>query len=336
MRLLALGLTAVSATVTAGLFGLKDLPTGDLSLVNIDPKTGKETIVGTVSGEVQAQALATIDDKNGIYYILGWDGKKPNIMGIDVITGLVVSKAEIDAFASEAFVGVGQGIDWEPDTGAIVAAGQDTTRSWSIGLVDPYSGNFDLKAYVNNSEGKYIPALASPSVYTTDQRDFVMLLGLMPPTPGIEFIAVNLDSGKVAQMPWCDYLETTDYDLQTKSIYGIGLTIDPHAPGGGVRTLVQVRSDASGCTIVGNVTGYFIIELGISAIDTEQRVLYFLSFPCVKQGDPGCSGRGAIDLVGVDLRTGKIVSAVSGYCMIGTCPWSLEFANPVKRLSKSS
>jgi len=338
MWLLALGLSVMSlAAPTAGLYGLSEnANTGQLFLVNIDPKTGKQTTVGKfIASESQAQAVATIDDKNGIYYILGFDGKAPNIMGIDVTNGAVVSEAEIPAFASETFVGVGEGIDWEPDTGAIVVAGQDNTQSWSIGLVNPKTGDFSVKAYVNNSEGKYDPVMGSPSVYTTDQRDFVMLLGVLKPTPSIEYIAVNLDSGKVAQVPWCGDTETSDYDLVSKSIFGIGLIVDRKAPGGAVRTLVQVKSDASGCSVVGNITDYWIISMGVSAIDTDNRVLYFLSFPCAKKGDPGCQGNGPLDLVGVSLKNGKTVSVASAFCtMPDTCPWSLEFVNPAQRSSQ--
>lgn len=328
-------LTLSVSAVTSGLYGfIENVNTGQLALVSIDPLTGKQTIVGKyIASEAQSQAVATIDDKKGIYYILGFDGKAPNIMGVDVTTGAVVSNAEIPEFASEAFVGVGQGIDWEPDTGSIVVAGLDTTNSWSIGLVDPQSGKFDLRAYLNNTEGKYDPVLGSPSVYTSDQKDFVMLLGVVKPTPGIEYLAVNVDNGKIAQMPWCGLTETVDYDLATKSIFGIGLIPDPLAPGGAMRTLVQVKSDASGCTVVGNVTGYWIISMGVSAIDTDKRVLYFLSFPCAKKDDPGCQGVGSLDLVGVDLRSGKKVSVAPGFCVMGdTCPWSLEFANPVKQV----
>jgi len=156
----------------------------------------------------------------------------------------------------------------------------------------------------------------------------------------IEYIAVNIDSGKVAQLPWCGDAETSDYDLVSKSIYSIGLIIDSSAPGGAVRTLVQTKSDASGCSVVGNVTGYWIISMGVSAIDTDQRVLYFLSYPCVKEGDPGCQGNGPVDLVGVDLHTAKIVSVASAFCSLEArtvapslsgCPWSLEYANPTSR-----
>jgi len=334
-------LLTVGEAVSAGLFGLSVDPNSDqLFLVRIDPKTGKTTTIGKmIASEAQGQAVATIDNKNGIYYILGYDGKAPNIMGIDTSNGAIVSEAEIPAFAVEAFVGVGEGIDWEPDTGAIVCAGQDVTLSWSIGLVDPKTGDFTLKAYLNNTERMYDPVLGSPSVYTTDQRDFVMLLGIVTPTPGIDYLAVNLDSGKIAQMPWCGTTETVDYDLETKSIYGIGLIIDPGQPGGAMRTLVQVKSDASGCGVVGNVTGYWIISMGVSAIDTENRILYFLSYPCVKKGDPGCRGDGSLDLVGVDLQTAKVVSVATAFCDMGTtCPWSLEFANPTpsRRISTAA
>lgn len=333
LSLFALTLSMVSA-VPSGLFGLNLDSSGHLSLVEVNPKTGAQTVLGSfLKGEGLAQGLATIDEKNGIYYILGFDGLRPNIVGIDITAAKVVSKAEVAVFATEPLIGVGQGIDWEPDTGAVVAAGQDKTKSWTIGLVNPKNGSFTRKAYLNNSEGTYDPVLGSPSVYTTDQGDFIMELGVVKPTPNIEYLAVNLKSGKVAQLPWCGSTETANYDLTSKSIFGVGLIVDPDAPMGARRTLVQVKSDASACTVVGNITGYLMINGGISAIDTENRILYFVAMPCVKAGDPGCQGSGPFDLVGVDLTTAKVVSVASAFCSLNaaSCPWSLEFANPGKR-----
>ena len=65
--------------------------------------------------------------------------------------------------------------------------------------------------------------------------------------------------------------------------------------------------------------GYFIIEGGIATFDSTSRVIYTL---LQKQGgdvsDP-------MDLVGVSVDTGKIVSNPT-FCVSGRdCPWSIEF-----------
>lgn len=89
--------------------------------------------------------------------------------------------------------------------------------------MDPKTG----KLSINNTDGKYDPVLGSPSVYATDTQDYVMELEILKLSIGIEYIAANMKTGKVSQVPWCGETETANYDLQSKSIYGIGLIADP-------------------------------------------------------------------------------------------------------------
>lgn len=48
----------------------------------------------------------------------------PNLVGISIATGSVVSAVTL-AFSESSFVGVGQNIAWEPDTGGIIVSGQN-------------------------------------------------------------------------------------------------------------------------------------------------------------------------------------------------------------------
>lgn len=299
---------------------------GIISFVSIDLESGEQTTLRTLPrSQNQAQALSTIDNKNGIYYILGYDGG-PNLLGLDVANGAVVSNSKISAFQSQGVVGVGQGLAWVDGTSSIVAAGQDNTSSWRIGFVAPDTGDLEEKALLNNSRGVYEGLLGSPSIYSADRNSFIMAIGVRKASGSI-FITADLDTGVITEQQDCGYTQTLGYDTGSKSIFGLGLITDSQAPGGGVRTLVQMKSDLNSCTVVGNVSGYLHIRIGVSALDNENKIVYFIANPCLHESDPGCLAVGLYDLVGVDMRTAKTVSSVAQFCSTETCPWSLEFAN---------
>lgn len=70
----------------AGLYGLVDPP----QLVSINTKTGVNTAVGPAfADEGEAQQLSSIDAKNQIYFIVGYNftTNQPNLMGLSLTTG---------------------------------------------------------------------------------------------------------------------------------------------------------------------------------------------------------------------------------------------------------
>ena len=141
-------------------------------------------------GEGMAEQLSTMDATKRLYYFLGWDGKMANLVGLDVTTGKSVVNVEVPAFAESAFVGVGQALAWAPDSGALLAAGQDASGSWLVGELSPSTGNFMQKGFINNTDGKYDPVLAGWAAYSPDSQDLVFELGVVKPNPGIDFVAV--------------------------------------------------------------------------------------------------------------------------------------------------
>ena len=69
--------------------------------------------------------MSTIDNKNLIYYIVGFNftTSQPNLMGISLSTGQRVSVVQLP-FAESAFVGVGQAVDVDPNTGDCIVMGE--------------------------------------------------------------------------------------------------------------------------------------------------------------------------------------------------------------------
>jgi hypothetical protein len=301
MRLVAFLATAATVAVAAplGLYGIQDngsSSAGALSL--IDVTTGAIASIGEgLPMEAVAQEVSTIDGSSEVYYVIGYNmsSYSPNVVGISLATGSVLSSAPI-SFTEQGFIGVGQNIAWAPDTNAIIASGQNAKGDHLYGYVDPVSGNFTQRAIVQCGD-KCDDVMAGPADYAPDTHVFVAQLGTLGSDPAIDFIAVNMSSGKPAPKPDCGGLETLDYDRKSGSFYGIGLQVrfsrrsmlglasfesvtaaclaqvSPTVQ----RTLVKMTPDASSCSVVGIIPDYFMIGAGVSAIDETAGILYWIS-----------------------------------------------------------
>jgi hypothetical protein len=97
--------------------------TETLQLIEIDPISGAMNPIGSPLGTFEAisENLATIDPVNNIFYLLGWDGGAVNLIGLNLSQGQIVSNAEVPSFTSEFFVGVGEGLAFDANSGSIVA-----------------------------------------------------------------------------------------------------------------------------------------------------------------------------------------------------------------------
>jgi len=138
----------------------------------------------------------------------------PNIVGVSLATGKVVSNAPI-GLAEDSFIGVGQNIAWEPDTGAVIASGENAAGDHLFGLVDPITGKLTPRAQLNCTEPKCLPVMAGPADYAPDSKIYLTQLGT---STEIDFLAVNMTSGGLYSTPDCDTLETLDFD---KASWGI-------------------------------------------------------------------------------------------------------------------
>lgn len=319
-----------AATLSPSLFATIEGITGEISFVKIDGKSGVKTMLSTMfQAQDQAQALSTVDNKNGVYYLLGSNGVQCNLVGLNLTSGAIVSKAVVPDFVELGWsIGIGQGIAWDPHSNLIIAAGQDKTASWKIGYVSPTTGVLQQKVYVTNTGNMYAGLYGASSVFNANTGDFVMQVGKGQEIP---FIRANLGGGNFTEQANCHYTQAFVYDNSSQSMYGLGLINDTSVPGGLVTTLVQMKNDMSGCTVIGNVTGvYKELWSGVAAIDSENRILYFFAMPCAPAKDPKCRGNLPYDLIGIDLASAKTVSNVSAFCTpdASTCPWTLEFAHP--------
>ena len=114
-----------------------------VNLIEINSTSAAITNVSRpISNEGQAQELSAINSKTGVYYIVGckylFDAcvpcvpsvspddaleHKPNLVGLSTISGTVVSKVDLP-FSESVFVGVGQSVDVDPETGHVYVGGR--------------------------------------------------------------------------------------------------------------------------------------------------------------------------------------------------------------------
>jgi hypothetical protein len=108
-------------------------PWGGTKLLNIDERTGKISNLDhntTIKPQesAQAQGLSAIDRGNGIFYIIGLNesSRQVQLMGFDTVHGDLTVNVPLP-FDDLAFVGLGQAVDVDPNTGDVIAIGQAQT-----------------------------------------------------------------------------------------------------------------------------------------------------------------------------------------------------------------
>lgn len=133
----------------------------------------------------------------------------------------------------------------------------------------------------------------------------------------IDLFGFDVKTGNVKyQLKDTLLMETMTFDPLTGKIFGIGLQIFSETNYTRILMTLDVTTEQK-FAIVNQIPGYFIIQAAIAALDVKNRILYSYLQPVGKQSAP-------FELVGVDVRTGKVVSHPK--VVDATRPWSLEFA----------
>lgn len=135
-----------------------------------------------------------------------------------------------------------------------------------------------------------------------------------------------MSNGDVYATPDCNTVETLDYDSTSGSFFGIGLQLTPTVQ----RTLVKLSPDAKSCSVVGTIPNYVMIAGGMSALDSNAGVLYWISAP---GGYPVNYTLNVYNLVGTSISDASTVSETPFCCFGGCtppatqpdCPWSIEY-----------
>lgn len=288
----------------------------NVALVRIYPNGTTNTIAPPIPSEGQAQALSAIDTARSLLYIVGYSFSlsKPNLLGIDLATGAVVSSVQLP-FAESGFVGVGQKLVVEPNTGLVIVGGQMVVNGpHCVGFVDPKTGAYQQIANITSAD---LDVLGGAAVYVPALNSFVLQLGT---ADTINLFSVDMATGAVTQ--WNESfsnganVETLDVDPVSGLIFGLG--IEPNASSI-TRTLVSLDPAKQRWTVIGKVYDYTIESGGEAALDSDGRILYWIG------QKTGAAPSDPFYLIGLNLQTAAVVSANVLCPDDASCPWQLEY-----------
>lgn len=356
---LLLGSGAATATATATpwshLFGMSP----KVELVSIDVQTA-DIIESTdpLKYEAQGQGLATIDPVLGIYYIVGTNvsAQTISLVGISLASGNIVSETLLP-ITLELFVGVGQFCEYDIVNKDVIVVGRDyqAKNQHAMFRVNPHTGN--IKTLSKIGDFSKLDLLGGTSVF--DPINNIEWFQLPINNSGeivIRFYGYSAETGTLMNMLDNPYnMANMAFDRTSGLIYGVGLRETPS--GQLIRQLVTMNSATGQFEHIADLPpNYVVMMSSIGTLDEENGLFYCFmqkgnSTYHVPKGQsipvdariglqPGLLNSLVVDdsgaevgdlpfmnLVAIDIKTGKIVSSPKACDQFPDCPWSLQFLN---------
>jgi len=292
----------------AGLYGLRAAVP---ALETIDPTTGRQTPVGVpIPNELTAQQLASIDDKNRLFYVVSFNTTDRHVylLALSIQTGALLNSVRLP-FAESELVGVGQTCNVMPETGHVLVTGRDRILGKHYILdVNPVTGANTVIASIGD-----IDVLASASAY--DYVNRILWLQFALQRGGIFNFAFEIPSGKILhQVPDTLNLETMNFDTKTGKVLGIGLYVVNN--NNYTRVLVSLDSLTGVMTNLGYIPNYFLIEGGEAGLNIAARELYCFMKPTGNPSQP-------FNLLTLNADTGAVKAKPA--IPQNQLPWSLAY-----------
>eukprot|EP00051_Salpingoeca_urceolata_P031321 m.11184 g.11184 ORF g.11184 m.11184 type:complete len:335 (-) comp3949_c0_seq1:245-1249(-) len=314
---------AVETKTPARLYGTLNPP----QLTAINEETGQiSPFPAVVHAEGQADELSAIDGQRGVYYIVGYNftTAKPNLLGLDLDTGATRTSAPLP-FAESGFVGVGQTVDVDPESGDVFLSGRLTaTGPHHLLRFDPRDGKHSSIVEIGG-----IDVLGGDSAYDPITKQALLMYGVNHSgVISIDFFAVDVANKTIKKLPETfkngHNLESLDYDEKTGYIYGT--STKPNSSGGFERYVGYVNPAEWQFREVGSIEHYPMEYAGIAALNPKARELFLI------MQEAGKTPSDPFNLLSVNIDTGKIVRAPE-FCTLGVpnatmpdCPWTMEYA----------
>jgi len=306
-------LVAVSAPFASAntLYGMAE----NATLITIDPTTGVQKEVGKIPQpkEAQAQALATMDRTNGIFYLMGQNTSSgaSNLLGYSIKTGKIVSSVKVP-FEEPFFVGVGQAIEFDINNQQIVAFGVLPSDNLPhVEMINPTTGVG--KQILTVTQTGLLDMLGGFTAF--DPKYNILWINYGYNSSGSildQYFGFNVATGKLAfRFNNTDMISALDWDPVNNRTVGIGYT-------GKGRTLLTLDGATGKVTVVAKVPGWSMMSSSISAYDPATQTIYAILQPT---GAPTTS---PFHIVGMSFPTGKVVSSAVLCANDAVCPWSLE------------
>jgi len=282
-----------------------------LGLETISARTGFQKPVGKPLGaELTGQQLSTVDPVNNVIYAVGFNSTSNNVnlVGMD-LKGSQILNIPLP-FGQEVFVGVGQAVDFNSNTGEVLVSGRDpaTGNKHHVLSVNPKTRQISSITVIGDQD-----VLGGAAAY--DAKNNVYWLQFST-NNDIILVRVDLATGNQVIVPNPLNLETMDYDPTNGVILGVGLKVD--SPTNYYRVMLSLDSTTNKFTVMGQIPGYFIINSCEGAIDDTNRKYYSMLQP-VGQKKP-------FQLVEYDLTSNTVTNNPNiGGSDCDSCPWSLHF-----------
>jgi len=293
---------------TPGLYGIFDYTPevgSSLQLVSINTQTGQTQNIGYYYSNYQVTQLSCIDDKQEIYYVIGYDSTDILLIGLDLNDGTIVAGTTLPF--SYSLGGYGQTIDIDPNTGDLFLSGQMGSEQ------QIYRYEFATKQL------NPIASITSGFVYSGasayDSMHQVLWLTLKPDS--VYLFALNVSTGELLwKIPdVIFYLATMNYDPVTGLIYA--LAVNSTTP---TMSLIALNSTTAAMTEIGMISydWNFGLSYATTALDWNDKVLF------------SYSGIEKITLLSFDIMDAQIINSPYG-CILGNyqyqCPSSIAFHN---------
>jgi len=294
-----------------GLYGLTG-PT--LGLETISVRTGFQKPIGKpIDTELTAQQLSTVDPVNQIIYIVGFNNTCTcvNLVGLD-LTGKVLTNIPLP-FGQEVFIGVGQTVDFNTNTGEVLVSGRDpaTGNKHHVLSVNPTTKIITSLAIIGDQD-----VLGGAAAYDAKYNVYWLTFAT---NNNIVLVRVDLNTGLQQVVPNPINMESMDFDPVKGVVVGVGLKVD--SPTNYYRVMLALDSTTNSFTVLGTIPGYFIIESCEGAIDAQNRKYYSLLQPIGHSKKP-------FQLVEYDFNSNSVTNNPNiGGDDCDTCPWSIHFIN---------
>jgi len=307
-------LCAILCLVQVSLGALYGLTGPALGLESIAVRTGFQKPIGkALPAELTAQQLSTVDPVNKIIYAVGFNSTSNNVnlVGID-LKGKPLVNIPLP-FGQEVFIGVGQAVDFNINTGEVLVSGRDpaTGNKHHVLSVNPNTKQMTSIAVIGDQD-----VLGGAAAY--DSKNNVYWLTFATNT-NIVLVRVDLATGNQVVVPNPLNLETMDFDPKTGTVLGVGLKVD--SPTNYYRVMLSLDSTTNNFSVLGQIPGYFIIDSCEGALDALNRKYYSILQPVINSKKP-------FQLVEYDLTTNTITNNPNiGGNECDTCPWSIHFIN---------
>jgi len=286
------------------LYGLTKV---DIHLERIDPATYELTPIGKgVVGQTSEQGLTAIDSLNGIFYFLTYNqaNQTTNLIGLSVENGAEIFHVELPLTKVFLFFGFNFFLNVEPKTGdifVIAPLSNNTLSDSTILRVNRRTRVVQIVATIERGK------ISTTGFSAYDATNNIIFAEYYPIGSNNEVLrGYDASTGKVVRDIDPSPFITIDWDPKTGLLYGIGVgnyIFSLNGKTGEITKIAPIDYEYSG------------LLSDERALDPASRSLFFFGFK-LAQG---------VELVSINIDTGKVVSAVPAFTNSLDSPYGIEY-----------